>query len=140
ATRAIAGGTSFVEPLERPSLALADQGPTSKEDESMNVSRKAMLGLAVVVAGSVLLAACGSSSTTNSSSGSGGSGSATVLARKVPTVGTVLVDAKGLTLYFLKGETAGNIMCTGSCATASPPHTVAAGAQPTAGSGGTGQA
>ena len=105
----------------------------------MNVSRKAMLGLAVVVAGSVLLAACGSSSTTNSSSGSGGSASATVQAGKVPTLGTVLVNAKGLTLYFLKGETAGNIMCTGSCATTWPPLTVASGAQPTAGSGVTGQ-
>jgi predicted lipoprotein with Yx(FWY)xxD motif len=102
----------------------------------VSASRRSILAVAVVVAGSVLLAACGSSSTANS----GGSASPTLRAQKVGDLGTVLVNSSGLTLYFLKGETAANIMCTGSCASEWPPLTIASGAQPTVGSGVPGQA
>jgi predicted lipoprotein with Yx(FWY)xxD motif len=47
---------------------------------------------------------------------------------KVPGVGTVLVDAKGHTLYTLTNNGAA-VACTGTCAAAWPPLTVAAGAK-----------
>jgi predicted lipoprotein with Yx(FWY)xxD motif len=104
----------------------------------MNVSRKHIMALSLVVAGSVLFAACGSNSTTNSSSG-GGSASPTLRAQDVGNLGMVLVDPSGMTLYVLKGETAAHIMCTGSCAAQWPPLAIASGVQPTVGSGVTGQ-
>jgi predicted lipoprotein with Yx(FWY)xxD motif len=105
----------------------------------MNVSRKPIMAFSLLVAGSVLLAACGSKSTTNASSGSGGPGSPTIRAQEVGNLGTVLVNSTGLTLYFLKGETASDIQCTGSCATEWPPLTVTNGVQPTVASGVPGQ-
>lgn len=95
------------------------------------------MAFALVVVGSVLLAACGSNSTTNASSGSGAS--PTIQAQNVGNLGMVLVDSTGMTLYFLKGETAAAIKCTGSCATEWPPLTVTSGVQPTVGSGVPGQ-
>lgn len=66
--------------------------------------------------------------------GSGGSsgptaqaGTVTIGARSVPGVGTVLVDAKGFTLYDLASEASGKIVCTGSCASTWPPLLLPAG-------------
>ena len=94
----------------------------------------------VAIAGVMLLSACGkkasSSSGSGGSTGSTSSGSVTVSSRSVSGVGDVLVDTKGMTLYYLKTETAGSIMCTGGCATAWPPLLLPSGvASATAGSG-----
>jgi predicted lipoprotein with Yx(FWY)xxD motif len=63
-----------------------------------------------------------------------GQSKATVAAAKVGGVGTVLVNAKGRTLYTL--TSAGQaVPCTGQCATAWPPLLVKAGATPKAGKG-----
>lgn len=66
-----------------------------------------------------------------------GSGGATVAAAKVGTLGTVLVDSRGFTLYHLEGETATKITCTGSCEQAWPP--LEASGEPTAGDGASGE-
>jgi predicted lipoprotein with Yx(FWY)xxD motif len=70
------------------------------------------------------LAACGSSSSTNSASTSSGTGaaagstnSATALAIVDETMNpglhrTILVNAHGFSLYFLKGETSRHLLCT----------------------------
>jgi predicted lipoprotein with Yx(FWY)xxD motif len=52
----------------------------------------------------------------------------TVGTATVPGVGTVLVDAQGHTLYTLTNNGAA-VACTGTCASAWPPLTVAAGAK-----------
>jgi predicted lipoprotein with Yx(FWY)xxD motif len=52
----------------------------------------------------------------------------TVATATVPGVGTVLVDAQGHTLYTLTNNGAA-VACTGTCAAAWPPLTVAAGAK-----------
>jgi predicted lipoprotein with Yx(FWY)xxD motif len=52
----------------------------------------------------------------------------TVGTAKVPGVGTVLVNAKGKTLYTLTNNGAA-VACTGPCAAVWPPLTVAAGAK-----------
>jgi predicted lipoprotein with Yx(FWY)xxD motif len=74
---------------------------------------------------SALVAGCGSSYSSNSSSSSGktsgqpstsgGGSSAAVKTASVPSVGTVLVNSAGFTLYHLSAETNGKFICTGSC-------------------------
>lgn len=106
----------------------------------MHRSRVRSVGI-VAIAGVMLLSACAKKAAPNSGSGgssgsSASSGSVTVSSKSVSGVGDVLVDTEGMTLYYLKTETPGNIMCTGSCATAWPPLLLPSGAtSATAGSG-----
>jgi predicted lipoprotein with Yx(FWY)xxD motif len=88
---------------------------------------------------SVLISACGSSSSSSSSSAqpvsssSGGSTSAATVkwASDSSLGGTVLVNAKGMTLYSLSAERAGKFICTSTaCVQAWHPLTVASGAKP----------
>src|SRR5215467_5031898 len=103
------------------------------------------VGLAAVAAAG-LIAACGSAGT-GGGSGAGGTGAAqrtaashnTVISvRKVPGVGTVLVDRSGKTLYSPQQEANGKIACTGSCLSFWFPVRVAAGSDLRAPSGITG--
>lgn len=55
--------------------------------------------------------------------------------RKLPGVGTVLVDRTGKTIYSPEQEAHGKILCTGSCLTFWFPVAVAAGTQPHARAG-----
>ena len=55
--------------------------------------------------------------------------STTVAVATVPGVGVVLVDAQGKTLYTLTDASGAAVACTGACAAAWPPLTVAAGAK-----------
>jgi predicted lipoprotein with Yx(FWY)xxD motif len=103
---------------------------------------RAMRFLVPTLAASILLAACGSSSKTSSSAPSsqssssqpsGGAATAAVVktASNAKLGATVLVNAQGLTLYRLSGETNGKFICTGaSCLQVWHPLTVSAGATP----------
>jgi predicted lipoprotein with Yx(FWY)xxD motif len=91
--------------------------------------------------------ACGSSATsTTTSPGSttaapagGGGGAVVVKSAQVGSVGTVLVNAKGRTLYHYTPDTATKVACVGGCATLWPPLLVPAGTtSPTGASGLTG--
>lgn len=98
-------------------------------------ARRLLGGSAILGAAVVTLAACGSSGGTSASgsgsspssaaggssassaaggSASGASSSATVSAKNVPGVGTVLVNSQGRTLYMLTTEKGGKITCTAS--------------------------
>lgn len=72
-----------------------------------------------VVATSLLLAACGSSSSNSKTSSaastqtSTGSSSAVVKTAS-SSLGTILVDSQGMTLYHLSGEQNGKFICTSS--------------------------
>ncbi len=55
-----------------------------------------------------------------------------------PSLGSYLVGPKGLALYIKTGDTATSSTCSGACAVAWPPLTVAAGGQASGGSGVTG--
>jgi len=103
-----------------------------------------------VTLGALVLAACGSSSsssttttaasptttTTASSTTTTASTPAVVGVATVASHGTVLVTAKGDTLYTYTPDGTGPSTCSGACATAWPPLTVPAGTTtPTAGSG-----
>ena len=108
----------------------------------MKKSRMSVRSVGIVaIAGVMLLSGCAKKAASNTGSGgstgsTGSSGSVTVSSKSVSGVGNVLVDTKGMTLYYLKTETPGNIMCTGGCATAWPPLLLPSGvAAATAGSG-----
>ncbi len=76
------------------------------------------------IAASLLIAACGSSSSSNTTSSaagtqaavqtSSGSSSAVVVKSASSSLGTILVDSQGMTLYHLSGEQNGKFICTSS--------------------------
>jgi predicted lipoprotein with Yx(FWY)xxD motif len=77
------------------------------------------------IAASLLIAACGSSSSSNTTSSApstpaaaqtgSNSSSAAVVKTASSSLGTILVDSQGMTLYHLSGEQPGKFICTGSC-------------------------
>lgn len=91
-----------------------------------------MLGALPVAAG-LLLAACGGygtggSTSTPATSGAGSSVTPTPTPSGPATIGTgstslgtVLTNPQGLTLYYFTPEKGGTVACTGGCATAWPP-------------------
>ena len=79
--------------------------------------------VAAGIAGAVLLAACGGAAKASS----GGSSTLSVGSRPVGGFGPVLVNSSGMTLYYMKGETASTIICTGSCAANWPPFLLPSG-------------
>jgi predicted lipoprotein with Yx(FWY)xxD motif len=98
----------------------------------------------LALAFAVVLAACGSSgSKTSSTATTTGSSAATTTAAASgvainggqTSLGTVLVNSDGRTLYHFNKDTATTIACTGQCASTWPPVTVPAGEKPQAGSG-----
>lgn len=97
--------------------------------------------LVPIFAASLLLAACGSSSSSTSSNASattapaspasGGTSASVVRAAANTTLGsTVLVNARGMTLYHLSAERNGKWICTGSCVQIWHPLLGSAGAAP----------
>jgi predicted lipoprotein with Yx(FWY)xxD motif len=106
--------------------------------------RRSMSGahrlIAIAAFGALAAAAgctSGTSTTPASTAASGGSGGTpTVTVASKGTVGAVLSDAQGTTLYRYTPDTPGVSVCTGGCATTWPPLTLPAGvAKPVAGPG-----
>ena len=106
-------------------------------------TRTVLPGLAAAAAAG-LLAACGSAGTQAAGGGNaqaqapGASHGVVVSARKLPGVGTVLVNRSGKTIYSPQQEAHGKILCTGSCLTFWFPVPASAGATLRAPSGVTG--
>ena len=92
------------------------------------------------VAVSLLIAACGSSSSSNTTSSAANAqpagqtstgSSAAVVKTASNSLGTILVDAQGMTLYHLSGEQKGHFICTSSaCVGVWHPLTVASSGTP----------
>jgi predicted lipoprotein with Yx(FWY)xxD motif len=96
--------------------------------------------IVLTLAGAGVLAACGAAGPTNTpppaTSGAGSSGG-TAISTRTTSLGTVLTDSRGFTLYYFlpeKNSTVG--ACTAGCLTAWPPLVVTG--TPTAASGATG--
>jgi predicted lipoprotein with Yx(FWY)xxD motif len=114
------------------------------KEKMMNKVKLMVLGVGLAV----VLAACGGATgssysappptgvpapTTAPASASGEQ--PTVMVASNATLGKILVDGKGITLYIYTKDTVSTSNCSGGCATAWPPLTVAAGVTPTAGPG-----
>jgi predicted lipoprotein with Yx(FWY)xxD motif len=91
----------------------------------------AAVALAAVAAGS---AGCGSSSPSRQSVTTPGP-RLVILARKLPGVGTVLVNNRGYALYMFEPDAQRQVSCTELCAATWPPVKIAASARLTAGAG-----
>jgi predicted lipoprotein with Yx(FWY)xxD motif len=109
-----------------------------------SVTARRLMTPALALAAAVLLAACGSSSnstssgkttTTTAADAAGSTKTVVVKTASDPSLGTILVDADGKTLYTL---TNGNVAvaCTGGCLAAWPPALLPAGTTTASGSGG----
>jgi predicted lipoprotein with Yx(FWY)xxD motif len=100
--------------------------------------------LAVLVGAVLLLAACGNddtkakagsattagggATTTTTEAPTTGAAAAPVSTTSNPTLGQILVDAKGLTVYVFDQDKDGTIACVAGCANAWPPVVLEAGA------------
>jgi predicted lipoprotein with Yx(FWY)xxD motif len=97
-------------------------------------SSTAALSIAAIAA-TVLLAACssGSSGTAAASGGTsqGGGATSTLLSTgQASSVGTVLTNESGMTVYEAQQESGGKILCTGSCLSFWYPVTAGSGGTP----------
>ena len=97
-------------------------------------ARTVLPGLAAAAAAG-LLAACGSAAGGGMAQLPGASHRVVVSARKLPGVGTVLVNRSGKTIYSPQQEAHGKLLCTGSCLTFWVPVLAGAGAAPAASTG-----
>src|SRR3954447_24018236 len=81
-----------------------------------------LISVAAATLGAVLLAACGGGSSTSSTpSKTSGTTTATVDVATNSSLGNILVDSRGRTLYLFKSDTGTKSTCFGSCATNWPP-------------------
>jgi predicted lipoprotein with Yx(FWY)xxD motif len=127
-----------MSPLKRPSYQ-------HEEDDAVKLFRarhqtgsrhwnRALAGAAGLAAIAALLAACGGGGSDNNAGGSTGSGSGAAAVKTSPTgsLGAILVNSAGKTLYFADGESAGSIKCTGECVGFWSPLTTSGNAAPQA--------
>ena len=91
--------------------------------------RSRLAALTIAPLSALAIAACGSSGSSTTNSGgasasasrpSAGTSSGTVDVAKT-SLGSVLVDSEGRTLYLWKADTGSKSTCSGACATAWPP-------------------
>ncbi len=96
-------------------------------------ARLARRGLvAFLVAAGLAVAGCGTSAGT---SGDPAAGPQVIAAKRLPGVGTVLVNGRGYALYMFVPDARQKVTCTGGCAAAWPPVMLPAGTAPKAGPG-----
>ena len=98
--------------------------------------RLTLLGLAAVPLAALVVAGCGGGSSNHSSSPTLpklSSGHAATIGVSGSSVGNILVDAQGRTVYLFKKDTSTQSTCTGACAASWPP--VRATGKPTAAGG-----
>ena len=108
-------------------------------------TRTIFIGALLAVVGAIVIAGCGGGSSSSSSSeasssetasattGSEGGGSGTISGGEVAGLGTVLVDAEGMTVYMYTPDEGTTSTCYGGCEAAWPP--LVAEGKPTAGEG-----
>jgi predicted lipoprotein with Yx(FWY)xxD motif len=95
------------------------------------IQSRSFLAIGVCLAASIGLVACGDSdsssnaATTSTIATAGGSGATGDVALGDSSLGQILVDSKGMTLYLFEKDTSGDAStCSGDCAQAWPPFTI----------------
>src|SRR4051794_8336886 len=98
---------------------------------------KAFIAGAAIPVGALTLAACGGGGTTATASRTApttpGGAPATIGVANAGSLGKILMDSKGRTLYLFQKDSGTRSACTGACAAAWPP--LRASAKPVVGSG-----
>ena len=96
-----------------------------------------LLAFAAIGLVALVVAGCGGGDDNQATASSGGSnaagGSSTIGLSKIGSLGTVLVDSQGRTVYLFEKDTGPKSTCFGACATEWPPVTTSG--KPSAGSG-----
>lgn len=103
-----------------------------------------LAAVAVIALSALAVAACGSASSSTTKQATAGNGSATTPAPSTDpssatvdlassTLGTILVNSQGRTLYLFQADMGSKSACTGACAAAWPP--LVSTRKPTAGHG-----
>jgi predicted lipoprotein with Yx(FWY)xxD motif len=93
-----------------------------------------LAGAAVIPLAALAIAACGgSSAATAASPPKTSTGASATVGAANSSLGSILVDSTGRTLYLFKADSGTKSACTGACATAWPP--LLAKGNPTAGTG-----
>jgi predicted lipoprotein with Yx(FWY)xxD motif len=101
------------------------------------IQKPARMRAAVLALGTLSLVMTACASKSPAPSGSGGGSENSIATANIASVGMVLVNPQGMTLYYLTTDAHSKVTCTGSCAGTWPPMTVS-GSLPAAGSGVTG--
>jgi|tagenome__1003787_1003787.scaffolds.fasta_scaffold20819047_2 predicted lipoprotein with Yx(FWY)xxD motif len=91
------------------------------------------ISVAAVALGAVSLAACGGGSSTSSNSAKTSGDPTATVDVATSSLGNILVDSRGRTLYLFKEDSGRKSACFGACATNWPP--LRASGKPTAGTG-----
>jgi predicted lipoprotein with Yx(FWY)xxD motif len=108
--------------------------------KTRNNTLSLLMALAAIALVALAVAGCGGGSdqatAASSSSSSTGASSGTIRVSDNGSLGKILVDAKGRTVYLFEKDTGPMSTCSGACAADWPPVTTAG--KPTAGSGVTG--
>ncbi len=118
-------------------------GVRQKERQGRSSSRSrwlatGALGLLVLVAAACSSGSSSSTTTTtanSSTTATSASGPATVTLARAGSLGTVLVNSSGMTLYHFTVDSTGKSNCTGTCASIWAPVVVPAGTTPAGGAG-----
>lgn len=92
----------------------------------MSVRKLVLLAIAVAAVGATCVGAGGAATSR------AGSKAVRISTRKVPKLGTILVDAKGKTLYMFVPDKHRRVTCLASCAAVWPPVKLPKGAKATA--------
>src|SRR2546423_8458707 len=100
---------------------------TEAGEEVFSMRKMLFLGLAAVTATALLVAA--TALATESAKTSAKRAVVRISTRKLPKLGTVLVNSKGRTLYMFVPDKRKKVTCVGSCAVAWPPVKLPKGAK-----------
>jgi predicted lipoprotein with Yx(FWY)xxD motif len=129
-------GTDHPRAAERPDGALEGPGSRSAPGRS-GWRRRPLVALVALATVGLLAAGCGSNNTGSGGGAYGGTSSAPSGAATVSTastsLGTILVDGSGRTLYLFQNDRPNQSTCAGACAAAWPVD--ASSGTPKAGSG-----
>jgi predicted lipoprotein with Yx(FWY)xxD motif len=90
-----------------------------KEEVPRMLSLKRMFQITLLLSMTLIVAACGSNSGANTTTSTPILKSATMMVNGASD--TVLTNAQGMTLYYLKSDTSTKTACTGTCAGIWPP-------------------
>jgi predicted lipoprotein with Yx(FWY)xxD motif len=89
----------------------------------MNLPRLPILLASLAAAAALAVAGCGGSSGGSSAAGTGSTGGASAVHTSHTSLGTLLVNGQGRTLYLFDKDTGPRSMCAGGCAGEWPPFT-----------------